>query len=48
MEGLSKKKKGLIDMDSSVVIVARGGGIRGLNENGKNTIKKEKGIEILF
>ena len=35
-------------MDSSVVIVARGGGIRGLNENGKNTIKKEKGIEILF
>ena len=38
MEGLSKKKKGLTDTDDSVV-VARGGGIKGLNGNGKNTIK---------
>ena len=35
MEGLSKKKKGLTDTDDSVV-VARGGGIKGLNGNGKN------------
>ena len=33
-----KKKKGLMDMDNSVV-TAGGGGIRGLNDNGKNTIK---------
>ena len=37
MEGLSKNEKGLMDMDNSVVIA--GGGIRGLNGNGKNTIK---------
>ena len=34
MEGLSKKEKGLMDMDNSVVTVG-GGGIRGLNGNGK-------------
>ena len=34
MEGLSKKEKGLMDMDNSVVI-AQGGGVRGLNGNGK-------------
>ena len=38
MEGLSKKEKALMDMDNSVVI-AGGRGIRGLNGNGKNTIK---------
>ena len=44
MEGLSKKEKGLMDMDNRVVI-AGGGGVRGLNSNGKNTIEikfKEK------
>ena len=35
MEELSKKQKGLMDMDNNVVI-AGGGGIRELN--GKNTI----------
>ena len=40
MEGLGKKGKGLLDMDNSVVIDG-GGGIRGLNGNGKNTIKIE-------
>ena len=39
MEGLSKKEKGLMDMDNSVGIVG-GGGLRGLNGNGKNSIKK--------
>ena len=34
MEGLSKKEKGLMDMDSRVVIVG-GGGIKGINGNGK-------------
>ena len=38
MEGLSKKEKGLMGMGNSVVI-AGGGGIRGINGNGKNTIK---------
>ena len=41
MKGLSKKEKGLMDMDNSVV-TAGGGGvgrIRGLKNNGKNTIK---------
>ena len=38
VEGLSKKEKGLMDMDNSVVI-AGGGDRRGLNSNGKNTIK---------
>ena len=36
MEGLSKKEKGLMDMDSSVVMK---GIIGGLNGNGKNTMK---------
>ena len=36
MEGSNKKEKGLMDMDNSVVIVV---GIRGLNGNGKNTLK---------
>ena len=36
MEGLSKKEKGLMDMDNSVEIaVGREGGIRELNGNGK-------------
>ena len=34
MEGLSKKEKGLTDVDNSVVMAA-GEGIRGLNGNGK-------------
>ena len=29
MEGLSKKEKGLMDMDNSVVIAGGSGGIRG-------------------
>ena len=41
MEGLSKKEKGLMDVDNSVVIAGGEGGIRGLNGNGKNTIKNE-------
>ena len=36
--GIKQKEKGLMDMDNSVVI-AGGEGIRGLNGNGKNTIK---------
>ena len=39
MEGLSKKEKGLMNMDYSVVIVGGKEGIRVLNGNGKNTIK---------
>ena len=38
MEGLSKKEKGLMGMDNSVVIMGEGS-IRELNGNGKNTIK---------
>ena len=34
MEGLSKKEKGLLDMDNSVLILGRGD-IRGPNGNGK-------------
>ena len=40
MEGWSKREKGLMDMDTSVVIV-REVGISGLNGNGKYK-KKEK------
>ena len=39
MEGLSKKEKALMDMDNSVVTEAGGGGLRGINGNGKNTKK---------
>ena len=41
MGGLSKKGKGLMDMDNSVVIAGGGGegSIRGLKGNGKNTLK---------
>ena len=35
---LSKKEKGLMDMGNSVVITGVGG-LRGLNGNGKHTIK---------
>ena len=35
MEGLSKKEKGLMDMDNNVVIVGGEDGIRGLNGNGE-------------
>ena len=38
VEGWSKKEKGLMDMDNSGV-TAGGGGIKGLNGNGKNTNK---------
>ena len=38
VEGLSKKEKGLMDMDNSVV-VAGGGGIRELNGDGKKYYK---------
>ena len=41
MEGLRKKGKGLMDVESSMVILG-GGGIRALNGNGKNTITKLK------
>ena len=37
--GIEQKKTGLMDMDYSVVI-AEGGGIRGLNGNGKKYNKK--------
>ena len=40
MEGLSKEKKELMDIDNSVVIV--GAIIRGLNGNGKNIIRTRK------
>ena len=39
VEGWSKKEKRLMDRDNSVVIAGGAGGIRGLNSNGKNTIK---------
>ena len=39
MEGLSKKEKGLMDMDNSMVIPSGERGIRELKGNGKNTIK---------
>ena len=39
VEGLSKEEKGLMDMDKSVVIAGGDGVRRGLNGNGKNTIK---------
>ena len=48
VDGLSKKEKELMDMDTSVVIVegrGEGGGIRGyggINGNGKKTIKNER------
>ena len=41
VEGLSKQEKELMDMDNSVVIVGRRGGIRGLNGNRKNTKIKD-------
>ena len=34
---MSKKEKGLRDMDN-IVVIARGRGCKGLNGNGKNTI----------
>ena len=37
MEGLSKKEKGLMDMDNSMVILVEGG-LGELSGNGKNTI----------
>ena len=33
-EGWSKKEKGLMDVDN-IVVIAGGGDIRGLNDNGK-------------
>ena len=39
MEGLSRKEKGLMDTDNSVAIAGGEEGVRGLNGNGKNTIK---------
>ena len=41
MEGWSKKEKGLMTMDNSVVIVGVGG-IRGLDGNGKKMKLKKK------
>ena len=38
MEGLIKKEKGLMDMDSSAVIAVVGG-VKGLNGNGKKSNK---------
>ena len=37
--GLSRKERGLMDTDSSVVIAGKVESIRGLNGNEKNTIK---------
>ena len=45
MERLSKKEKGLMDLDSSVV-VAGAVGYRGLNRNVKKTIKAKLKREI--
>ena len=39
MKGLSKKEKGLMDVDNSVVTAGGEESIRGLNGNGKNTIR---------
>ena len=39
VEGLSKVGKGLMDTDNRVVIAGGEGSVRGLNGNGKNTIK---------
>ena len=39
MEGLCEMEKGLMGMDSSVVIAGLGGGFKVLNGNGKNIIK---------
>ena len=39
MKGLSKKEKGLMDVDNSVATAGGEGDIRGLNGNGKNTIR---------
>ena len=42
MEGLSKKEKGVIGMDNSMVMgVGCSGGIRGLNGNGKKYSNKK-------
>ena len=38
--GLSKKKKGLMDMTIVWWLCRWGGSIRGIDSNGKNTIKK--------
>ena len=46
VEGLSKKEKGLMDVDNCVVIAGEEGGIRGLNGNGKNSTKKELFISL--
>ena len=43
---MSKKVKGLMDVDNSVVIAGEEGGIRGLNGNGKNSTKKELFISL--
>ena len=43
VKGMSKKEKGLMDMDKSMVIVGgRVGSLEGLNGNGENTIKKTR------
>ena len=47
MGGRSKKEKGLVDMDKSMVTVG-GMGIRELNGNGKNTIKTKNKIKFDF
>ena len=38
VEGLSKKEKGLMNMDNLVVIAVEDRNVRGLNGNGKKTI----------
>ena len=48
VEGLSKKEKGLMDMDNSVLVAGGKRGIRRLNGNGKKIIKiKLKKIQTL-
>ena len=46
MEGLSKKEKGLMDMDNSVVILGGEGSIRELNGNGRKYNKDEIQMQI--
>ena len=46
MDGSSKKEKGFMDMDNSVVISEERGTISRINSNGKNTKKIKKKINL--
>ena len=45
MEGLSRKEKGFMDTDNSVVTVGVGGGVRGLNGNGEKSNKNFQNLK---